>query len=248
MKFFLTLEHMGLEISKRYSSYSFHPMSVKRYEDIGYYGGIQAITFVGNRPIVIFKKMWYFEIWESNLKCGISRKRLIIERNGRKFGTRPGPKVHICRVLLMPDSLSLVWGHSVHFAKFPILRFSKRYLSNNFRRIPSSLYENIAYHEGMQAITLLGNLPRFTKLMALWNFNIAVNGKTYKMWNISKTADCRAKWIVERRDNYGVLKFFLTRHHILQLEISKGYFSHNFHWSPSKLYDNIGYHDKSKCL
>ncbi len=28
---------MGLKISKRYSSYSFHLMSVKLYEDIGYY-------------------------------------------------------------------------------------------------------------------------------------------------------------------------------------------------------------------
>ena len=56
-----------------------------------------------------------------NLKCGISQKqkRLIMERNGRKFGTR-GTKAHMCRVLLMPDSLSLVWGHSVHFAKFSI--------------------------------------------------------------------------------------------------------------------------------
>ncbi len=34
----------------------------------------------------------------------------------------------------------------------------------------------------------------------------------------------------------------------MHLEILKGYFSHNFHWRPSKLYDNIGYHDKSKCL
>ncbi len=27
----------------------------------------------------------------------------------------------------MSDSLSLVWGHSVHFAKFPMLRFSGGY-------------------------------------------------------------------------------------------------------------------------
>ena len=33
---------MGLELSKRCSSYSFHLMSAKRYEDIGYHGGIQA--------------------------------------------------------------------------------------------------------------------------------------------------------------------------------------------------------------
>ncbi len=34
----------------------------------------------------------------------------------------------------------------------------------------------------------------------------------------------------------------------MQLKISKCYFSHNFHWSPSILYENIGYHGKSKCL
>ena len=46
---------------------------------------------------------------------------------------------------------------------------------------------------------------------------------------------------------YGTLRFFLTQDH-MQLEFSKCYFSHNFHWSPSKLYDNIAYHSKSKCL
>ena len=36
---------MGLEFStKRYFPYSFHPMSVKRYEDIGSHGLIQAVT------------------------------------------------------------------------------------------------------------------------------------------------------------------------------------------------------------
>ncbi len=41
---------MGLEISQRYSSYSFHPISAKLYEDIGSHSGIQAVTFLGNRP------------------------------------------------------------------------------------------------------------------------------------------------------------------------------------------------------
>ncbi len=56
---------MVLEISKRYSSYSFHLMPAKHFEDIDYHGRIQAITFLGNRPS--FKKMWYFDIltWES---------------------------------------------------------------------------------------------------------------------------------------------------------------------------------------
>ena len=55
-------------------------------------------------------------------KCGISQKRLIVERNGRKFVLR-GPAVHICRVFLMPDSLSLVWDYSVHFANFQLYNF-----------------------------------------------------------------------------------------------------------------------------
>ena len=42
-----------------------------------------------------------------NLKCEISRKQLIIERNGGKFGTR-GTTVHVFRVLFMPDCLSLI--------------------------------------------------------------------------------------------------------------------------------------------
>ncbi len=41
LKFLLTPDHIGLEISKHYSSYSFHLMSAKLYEDIiGYHGGI----------------------------------------------------------------------------------------------------------------------------------------------------------------------------------------------------------------
>ncbi len=163
MKFLLTQDHMGLEISKRYFPHSFYLMSVKLYEDIGYCGGIQAVTVLGNRTN--FKNsvlLWNFNMGVSgkSKKCGISRRRVIVEWNGQKFATR-GSTVHICRVLLMPDSLSLVWGHSVHFAKFPILRFSKRYLPNNFCWIPPQLYENIAYHGEIQAITLLGNRPIF---------------------------------------------------------------------------------------
>ncbi len=45
---FLLTQEMGLEISKRYS-YIFHPLSAKLYADIGYHGGIQAITFLGNQ-------------------------------------------------------------------------------------------------------------------------------------------------------------------------------------------------------
>ena len=173
----MSLDHMGLEISKRHSSYSFHLWCQSNFMRT-------LATMVEYRLLpflAIGQIWWHFEIliWESmeKQKYGISRKRLIVEWSGQKFGTR-GPKVHICRVRLMPDFLSLVWGHSVHFTNFPILRFSILYLSNNFHRIPSKLYENIVYHGGMQAITVLGNRPSFTKFVALWSFNIEVKGKT----------------------------------------------------------------------
>ena len=43
---------MGLEISKRFSSYSFHLITAKLYENISYHGGMQTVTFLGNRPSI----------------------------------------------------------------------------------------------------------------------------------------------------------------------------------------------------
>ncbi len=55
---------MELEISKRYYSCSFHKMTAIPYQDIDYYGGIQAITFPTNSSS--FNILWHFEIltWE----------------------------------------------------------------------------------------------------------------------------------------------------------------------------------------
>ncbi len=75
------------------------------------------------------KILWRFEIltygsqWE-NPKMWNILKMADRGAKGWKFGTQ-GTTVHICRVFLMRDSLSLVWGHLVHFATFLILRFSK---------------------------------------------------------------------------------------------------------------------------
>ena len=41
----------------------------------------------------------------------------------------------------------------------------------------------LGYHGVIQAITFLGDRPSFKIFVALWNFNIGVNGKP-KMWNI----------------------------------------------------------------
>ncbi len=54
---------MGLEISKCYASSSFHRISAKLYhvyEDTAYLGGIQMVTFHGNRPT--FKNFVAFKI------------------------------------------------------------------------------------------------------------------------------------------------------------------------------------------
>ncbi len=138
-------------------------------------------------------------------KLSIS-KMVIVDRNRRKSGTR-GTTVHICRVFLVPDSLSLVWGNSVHFAKFTMLQFLKAPLLSQFSSISSKHYTRYHNHTGCH---FLATCPKL--------------------------------------QNYGTLKIFLTQEHSMQLEFSKCYFSHNFRWSPSKLYDNIGYHGKSKCL
>ncbi len=62
------------------------------------------------------------------------------------------------------DCLSLVWGHSVHFAKFPILQFF--YSSAPLTIFIQTLYK-ISYHTGCH---FFGDLPKIAKIMALWNF------------------------------------------------------------------------------
>ncbi len=63
MKFLLTQDHMGLEISKRYSSYSFHLMSAKFYKDIGLPWELQAITYCQSvLSFKIFLALWNFNM------------------------------------------------------------------------------------------------------------------------------------------------------------------------------------------
>ncbi len=49
LNFLLTQDHTGLKMSKHYS-YSFHWIPTKLYEAKDYYGGIQTVTFLDNRP------------------------------------------------------------------------------------------------------------------------------------------------------------------------------------------------------
>ena len=91
-----------------------------------------------------------------------------------------GTTVHIGRVVLMPDSLSLVWGHSVHFAKFPMLRYSKGCCSHSFHSIATKLYCKYVGQEGIQAVTFFRDLPNFKNFMAL---EIFVNTGPYGAGN-----------------------------------------------------------------
>ncbi len=140
MKFLLTQNHMGLEISKRYS-YSFHWIwtnFMRNMVVIWEYKGMHILANCQNLNI-----LWHFEMLTGvngkKLRCGIYWKQLMIEWNGWQFGTW-GTTVHIGMVLLMPDSLILIWGHSVHFAKFAMLRFSKGYYSPSFHSMSTKFY------------------------------------------------------------------------------------------------------------
>ncbi len=86
---------------------------------------------------------------------------------------------------------------------------------------------------------------------------LAISQVLQNLWHF-EMADCRVKWMIDRRAK-GKLWHF-------EILINTGpYAAGNFkvlflpqfslepvytlyHWSPSTLYDNIGYHDKSKCL
>ncbi len=138
----------------------------------------------------------------------LSRNRLIIERNGRKFGVLQCTRfttVHICRVLLMPADFDFGLGSFSALCKnYNFTIFLKLGSSPNFHPIHPNFIQGIII---IQAVTFYGDLSKIAKIMALWNF---LNTGPYAA---------------------GIFNF-----------------SHNFHWSLSKLCDNTGYHGKSECL
>ncbi len=99
------------------------------------------------------------------LRCGISRKRLIVEPNGRKFGTR-GPSVYMCgtfhnRLLEFGlgsfDALCKI-SYFIIFKSLVLPQFSSNFIQ--------TLYHN---HGAIQAITFLAICQKL-KNIAFWNF------------------------------------------------------------------------------
>ncbi len=52
----------------------------------------------------------------------------------------------------MIDPFSSVWGHSMHFAKFPMLGFPKGYWSHNFNPIATKLHEKYVNQGKIQPV------------------------------------------------------------------------------------------------
>ncbi len=80
--------------------------------------------------------------------CVQFRKRLAVQRNGWKFGSR-SPRNSMWRVLFRSGHLSSVWGHSVHFGKFLMLRFSKGHCSHSFHSISTKPYRQHIFGKNM---------------------------------------------------------------------------------------------------
>ncbi len=113
--------------------------------------------------------LWNFNMGVNGkiMKCAIPWKWPTMERNGWKFGTR-SLRNSLCRVLFRSGHSSSLWGHSVHFAKFPMLRLSKGCRSYSFHPISTKLYGKHGNQGGMQVITFFGDLPKIKNFMALW--------------------------------------------------------------------------------
>ena len=99
---------------------------------VGNFNATPPTVFIQSQPNVMRPLLWrnagyYLRFKKCNieiLKYAISWKRLAVERNGQKLGTRASMYC-TCRVPFMSDSVSSFWGHSVHFAKFPTSIFLK---------------------------------------------------------------------------------------------------------------------------
>ena len=94
------------------------------------------------------------------------------------------------------------------------------------------------YHFRNATIPIL----RFSKRYSVNSFHqISTKRHTKYQKSGAKTGCYFVRRAAKNYKNYATLKFLLTQDH-MELEISKRYFSHSFHRTPSKLYENIAYH------
>ncbi len=97
------------------------------------------------------------------------------------FRTR-GARKQIYRVLFLSDSLSSVWGYSVHFAKFPMWIFSNGYCPHSFHSILTFMGSMVIKEE--YTLLLFGWSDKFKNtFMAAWNVLLI---RDHMMLEISK--------------------------------------------------------------
>ena len=157
---------MGLEISKPYSSYFFmqsEPNFKINQAVIREYKVINILAIWQKLKI-----LWYFEIliWESmenSKKCKILKTA---DRRAKLMKIWESCSYVLPLQGAISDSLSLVWGHSLHFAKFPMLIFRKVTASTIFIQFQPNFMEGKVIR-GEYGLLLFGNVPNFKKIMAL---------------------------------------------------------------------------------
>ncbi len=113
----------------------------------------------------------------------------LCEKHGNQGGYRLSP------FLAIRQKFKILWYFDFFVktgAYGPGLEISKHY-SCSFQPLSINLHEYIGYHGGKQAIVYLGNRASFLNFVALWNFNMGVNGKSMWHCNILKTTGRRAK-------------------------------------------------------
>ena len=170
------LKHRGWRFQNATPASIIRPQNTRYYGGIGYHGGRQALC--------IFSMVVKWKI----LKCEIYWKMEIVERKGWKCETH-GHMNCICRVLFISDSLSSIWSQLESFCAlwntWPYgAVFQNAILPTVFIRSRPTFKRTLA--GGIKSVTFGGNRPSFIYFVALWSFNIGVNGKNPNMCNILK--------------------------------------------------------------
>ncbi len=166
---FLNTGPYGAENFKILLLQHFFRIPSKPYEDIAYHRGMQAVSLLGNRPsLAKLMALSNFNIGVNGktLHCRLSRKWLMVKRNGRKFESR-GTTVPIQKVLFMSGFLEFGLGSFGAFRKIFNFTNFKTLLFSHFYPISSKLCTWYPNHGAIQAITFFGALPKITKNMGL---------------------------------------------------------------------------------
>ncbi len=150
--------------------------------------------------------------------------------------------MHLCGVLVMPGSSRLIWDHSVHFAKFPILHFLKL--------CPSPIFHQI-HPNFIQGILIMGNIGYYfywgLEGAGHYSFNRFIRFQPNFIQSIIIRANIGYYFFGDLQNFYCTLKFLSAQDHI-GLEISKRYSSYRFHLMSTKLYEDIAYHKGMQAI